>query len=346
NAVINWFDDEENIEKKLNAYNEMMGVIDVSSSKNLYLGISKSLHEFTIEKYYTINDINYHDTLKEGRPKDNWYFECIADSKDYLLNVDIDKLYNRKRVWLNYKVSRDGVDYGVICTGLEFSQVVEKLFSEYDSKGVRGLIIDEHGYIHMDSSLLGDENFLYALDDPQLIQEIAHPTLLEAVKEYTKPMDNFYNSDSVTTVLELSDKDYQYATIAPIASTTWSVITLYNSSALFALSNLAPVFVLIPITFILFILLMNAALSGLMLKPFYELVKSIEQVNKNFNERVYGLDREDEIGELAHTIQNMKDSLIDALSKVHYDALTSIYNRRYFDENLHKSISSLSRSNG
>lgn len=34
------------------------------------------------------------------------------------------------------------------------------------------------------------------------------------------------------------------------------------------------------------------------------------------------------------------------LDKVHYDALTGIYNRRYFDENLDRLIKSLSRSNG
>jgi len=42
----------------------------------------------------------------------------------------------------------------------------------------------------------------------------------------------------------------------------------------------------------------------------------------------------------------MKDSLIDALGKVHYDALTGIYNRRFLEENLSSIVSSLSHYNG
>jgi len=37
---------------------------------------------------------------------------------------------------------------------------------------------------------------------------------------------------------------------------------------------------------------------------------------------------------------------LDLLKKVHYDALTNVYNRRYLDENIEQIIKSLSRSNG
>ncbi|MGL5260206.1 MAG: sensor domain-containing diguanylate cyclase [Lachnospiraceae bacterium] len=345
NALIEWFADEVNEVKKLDAYNEMMSTIVVSSGTNIYLGIANSLHEYTIEQNYTFEDLNAHAVLSKDLPNDHWYFECISDPKDYLLNVDIDKVYNRKRVWLNCKVSRDGINYGVLCTALDFSQVVEKLFSEYENQGVRSLIVDEYGNVQMDSTLLRDETFLYTLDIPHISDEILDTQLLSTINASIKPMDNYFNSESVTKVLELSNKDYQYATIAPISSTTWSVITLYNSSALFALSTLAPVFIIIAIIFIIFLLLINTSLSNMILNPLDQLIKSIQQVNGNFNERVYGLERDDEIGILATTIQNMKDSLIDALSKVHYDALTGIYNRRYFDENIRNLIATLYRSN-
>lgn len=346
-AIIDWFEDEENQEKKLHAYEEMMGTIEVSSSQNLYIGIEKSLHEFSIEKDITVDNIKHFATLSKENPDDIWYFECVANNKDYLLNVDIDKAYERKRVWLNYKVSRGGNVYGVLCTGLEFSKVVENLFSKYNEKSVRGLIIDEKGIIQMDSSLVGNERFLYVLDVGRKISdEFTDPTLLEGIKEYTKNMEGYYSTDSITTVLKLSNQKYRYATIAPIASTTWSVITLYNSSALFDVAKLVPMIVTILIIFIIFIFAINRTISIFILSPFKSLVNSVESIKTNLNEQVYGTNREDEIGELANTIQSMKDNLIDAIGKVHYDSLTGIYNRRYLNENLEPIIKLLSRSNG
>lgn len=343
NAIIEWFDDEANEIKKGSAYEEMMNTISVSSSKNLYIAINKSFHEFTVEYDNTLDDIASHATLSKELASDEWYFNCIENNNDYMLKVDIDKVYNSKRVWLNYKVARDNVVYGVICTGLEFSKVVEDLFAKYDNNFVRSLIIDEYGYVQMDSSLVVNDNFFYTLDTIDIKKEFSNKELLVALEDYIKPMESYYTTSDTTKVLELSDKDYQYATIAPIESTTWSVITLYNSAALFDVSTLMPLFIIIPLIFILFILSFNWTLSKLVLEPFNRVIRSVERVSINFNERVYGIEREDEIGELANSVQVMKDSLIDALSKVHYDSLTSIYNRRYFDENIRKLFNTLSR---
>ena len=46
------------------------------------------------------------------------------------------------------------------------------------------------------------------------------------------------------------------------------------------------------------------------------------------------------------TTIDLFESNLDLSDKVHYDALTGIYNRRYFEENIKKNIKSLSRSNG
>lgn len=347
NAIIDWFEDENNQVKKQAAYDEMKGILEVSSSNNLYAGISKTLHEYDIEKTYSVEDVEPLFVLSTDIPKDDWYFECVNSNKEYLLNVDIDKAFNRKLVWLNYKVQRNGITYGAICAGLGFSEIVEELFAEYESEEVRSLIIDEHGVIQMDSTLIGDKDFLFTLDDEKhLTDEFSNVVFLEAVQEYTKEIDGYYNEDSPTTVLELEGEKYQYVTIAPIDASTWAVITFYSSSALFGIGNLLPMVVVMLISCILFIIVTNRSIVTFFIKPFKKLMVSINAVNLNLNEPVYGTDRKDEIGALAITVQNMKDNLIDALGKVHYDSLTGIYNRRYLDEHLTQVLKTLSEYKG
>lgn len=345
-GVIEWFKDENNPDKKLQAYKEMQSTMKASSSKNLYIGVNKTLHEFPIELSMEIDEIQPVATLSTDLPKDNWYFECTSNDKEYLLNVDIDKVYHRKRVWLNYKVENDGEVYGAICTALEFSDLVEQLFLDYSNKGVRSFIIDETGIIQMDSDLIGDENFLTSLNTENNITAILEDSEFQhSVKQYTKTNLQNYTQNSMTTVLKLTAAKYNYATFAPIENTTWAVVTLYNSAALFKPNQMAPLFLVIIMASVAFILALNRAVSIFILNPFGKLVTSMDRVKGNLNEQMHGTDMSDEIGQLARSIQNMKDNLIDVLGKVNYDSLTGIYNRRYLDDTLGATIKTLSQSN-
>jgi diguanylate cyclase (GGDEF)-like protein len=312
------------------------------------MGIQKSLHEFSVEEHFSIDDISPFSTLREGYYDDAWYFTCVASEKDYLLNVDIDKIYNRKHVWLNYKVTRDDNVYGVLSTWLGFSGLVERLFSQYDSGRVRGLVIDEHGTIHMDSALLGDDNFLHYTtgNERRIEDEFTDAAFLSAINGHLEEITGYFDLDSAIRVIELSNGKYRYVTIAPIVSTTWSVVTFYDASSLFGTDRLLPLFVIVLVMLIIFVIATGYMGSKFIIEPVEKLTVSIMRIKANIHEKVYGTDRRDEIGEIAQTVQDMKDNLIDALDKVHYDALTGIYNRRYLQENLSRTVHSLLRSGG
>ena len=347
NALIHWFEDEENPVKKQAAYDEIQSTIQVSSSKHLYIGILDTLSEYNVEGTDSIDSIHPLAKLSTDLPKDDWFFECIESNKDYLLNVDIDKAFHRELVWLNCKVQRDGVLYGVVCVGLDFSQVLNDLFSEYETADVRSLIIDESGNVQMDSTLTDSQNFYYAIDKKKNINnQITNVEFLQALQAYTEDSDGYYAPNPETTVLNLEGEEYQYVTIAPIYPTTWSVVTQYNSSALFDMTNLLPLVVVMAIVFVLLIVATNSLMMTYFINPFQKLVISIEHISQNLNAPIYGTDREDEIGELANSVEKMKHHLIDVLNKVYFDALTGIYNRRYLDDHFSTILESLSRSGG
>jgi diguanylate cyclase (GGDEF)-like protein len=67
--------------------------------------------------------------------------------------------------------------------------------------------------------------------------------------------------------------------------------------------------------------------------------QSLTSLRESTEGRVYGADRDDELGDLSKTIQ-------DLFAKANIDVLTGIYNRRFMENNLEQIMEMLSRSNG
>jgi diguanylate cyclase (GGDEF)-like protein len=338
-AVIDWFADEGNGKKKAAALEEMLEIINALSGDNIYLAINNSLNEYTIGEHSTGRDLRPYETLNRDNHNDAWFFDCIASDYDYVLNVDIDKILHRKRVWINYKVERNGSPVGVICSGLGFAQAVEEKFlSEYDNTKVRCVIINEKGLVQMDSISLGDENFLRFDEFRNVMDDFSDPAFLGSLKSYIGGIDGLFDSND-PVVIELSGGSYSFATIAPIIATKWSVITFFNPSSLFSVKKLVPLLIIIPVMFVFFIIVTSMVNYRVLFKPVELLVHSLSLVGTGRAERIYGLDRNDEIGSLSNAIRDMQD-------KAYYDMLTGGYNRRYLDESLKRIIKLLSRSGG
>jgi diguanylate cyclase (GGDEF)-like protein len=200
----------------------------------------------------------------------------------------------------------------------------------------------------MDSALLGHDNFLnYTIGEGRSVKnEFTDPVFLSAVNKYLTSIDGYFDLESETSVMELTKGKYRYATIAPIVGSTWSVVTFYDASSLFGVDKFFPIIIIVLTMFIAFVFVTGFASNKIIFEPFEKLTYSISCIKGKENEIVYGIDRDDEVGDIANTVQDMKDSLIEALNKAHYDALTGIYNRRFLEENMSQTIKSLSRSGG
>jgi signal transduction histidine kinase/CheY-like chemotaxis protein/HPt (histidine-containing phosphotransfer) domain-containing protein len=278
--IINWFADENNYEKKLMAYDEIMETINKLYSSNLYAAMQKTLHEFTIDKDSGVDDIKVVATLDRNYFDDAWYFDCIASDMDYVLKVDMDKIHHRKLVWLNYKVVHNNIPLGVFSAGLNFSDVVEELFSNYDNSKIRSLIIDANGIIQMDSSLLRDADFLQYTQKTKIEEEFTDPAFVAAVNAWLKNINGYFEMGIEPTIIELSSgisSRYRYVTIAPIGSTNWSAVTLFDSSSLFSRAKLIPLFILMGFLFIAFAFATSIMGYRFLYKPAVELARSKDE---------------------------------------------------------------------
>ena len=337
-AVIEWLADEDNNEKKALAYEEMSGIIGELYSNNLYIGVAGTQNEYKVEEDYAAGSIMPFAVLDDNNPDDAWYFVSLATDMDYLLSVGIDHVLKRKRVWLDYNVVQNGVTLGVISTGLEFSHVAGELFSQYGSNNIRGLIIDGNGVIYIDSSLLDNEDFMHHDFETKIEKEFSDPVFLSHVKSYLNSIYDSFMVRREPSGIALSSDPYHYMTIAPIKNTNWSLVLLYDSSSLLSMSLFMPIFLVVPILLIAFALATNTISYRLIFMPLEKLVSSLAHLKDNNKEQIYGVERNDEFGNLSNTIQ-------DLFTKANYDALTGIYNRRFMENNLDRIMMFLSRSN-
>jgi PAS domain S-box-containing protein len=307
--LIQWFADEANPEKKAEAYKKIRGYADIISGNDFYLGIQGSLHEYAVSPEAAFEYFKpFENPLNPDLPADHWYFSCLKHPREYELNLDTDKYLLRKRLWINHKVIDKGVTLGQVCSGIYFEEVMETLFGDFDREHIRGLVINKEGLVQMDSNLIRREGEPF---DP-LIEEdtklsiyeaLPHSELIPVLDPYLESIEGYFDSRIDPKVVELSSGPYPYMAIAPIRYSDWSVITLFKSNPLFNVTVLLPLILALLSLFIIYIIANTHFVRKLMILPLNLLIGSLGKAEAE-EAPIYGLDRADELGDLARTIQH------------------------------------------
>jgi len=338
-AVIEWMADEDDLDKKDQAFAEMKSILADLYGFNMYIGLVSSLNQYRVEGDFAATDIRPVEYLDSSNLVDEWFFDCVKSDKDYMLNVGMDYTLQRKRVWINYKIVRDSNTLGVICTGLEFSHLVGELFSNYDYTTMRGLIVDDRGNILMDSAMMGDMTFLHSDYNARIEDEFTNPQILTAFRAHLNASGNYHEATGEPEVVMLSSGSYRHMTISPIGATNWAVVILSGGATLFEMSQFLPILITVLVLMIVVAFTSSAVNYRLIFLPMKKLGRSLELLRENLEGRVYGIERDDELGELSKMIQ-------DLFTKANIDGLTGIYNRRFMENNLDHIMGMLSRTNG
>jgi len=337
--VIDWFKDEFDEEKKVHAFDVFSSIVGQLFSYNLYIGIMSSLNEYRTVIDEISSSIEPVAVLNHNEPLDAWFFDCITSENQYVISVDIDRVMHRKRVWLDYRVERDGTALGVICTGLEFSHIVGELFSQYSNNNMRGLIISQDGTILMDSSLMEDTNFLHNEYVSTIREEFSDTTIINTIEMHTGEAVGYWDEAINPTVINLSSGSHRFMTIAPIKHTDWSIIIFSDTTTLFDTTYFIPIMITVLVLLIMFAVVNSVANYRILFQPLSKLEDSLTKLNEHSTSEVFGAERDDELGHLSNTIQ-------DLFNKANVDPLTGLYNRRFMDSSMERIMGLLSRSEG
>jgi len=338
-SVLSWVEDEMDETKKQSAFNEMASIVGELYSYNLYIGIESSRNEYCIERSSVFGDLTPFAVLQESSREDSWFFDCIESENTFLVTIGIDHVRDRKRVWLDYKVERDGKALAVICTGLEFAHITRELFSGYDGEStMRGLVVDRAGIIQMDSTLMDNSDFLYSVYETKIEDALLSEQIVSMLQAYLDGTEAYPQEYSEPITLSIPTGQYQYMSIAPIAHTDWSVVILSGVPPRYDVAMFFPVSMIVLALFVLFVIATSVLNHRLVFSPLDKLEESLVQLAERQTHRVYGIDRKDEFGSLSRAI-------LDLYDKANIDALTGLHNRRFLCSALTHIMGVLFRSN-
>ena len=302
-ALTEWFAQEDDPDKKLAAYHEMMDYIGLLQNTILYYGIEGSKNQYFTEAGISPEQLVPFDKdrpLDPTVPDDNWYFECFNADTEYVLNIDIDIFTHTWQLWVNHKVIYNGDVVGVFCSGLQIESILSEMFAKYDNKNVRGYVIDKDGDIIMDSTLTD----VYGINN--IRNELSDPTFDTSINEYFGDISGHFDRQSPSKVIKLRNETYNYAAIAPIYGSDWSIVILVNSSLFSGFTDIAsvlPLPLILLLALILYIIGQGALNNRLIFKPLNSLTQSVSEAGGQ-DEVIFGIDRDDEIGKLARTIRD------------------------------------------
>jgi diguanylate cyclase (GGDEF)-like protein len=336
--VARWFADEDNPTKRASAYDEITGVTDILQNTFLASIVHDSLNEYSINFGNTYADFLPFRRIDPQDPSNNWYPDCINSAQDYSLNVHTDVLTQTKRFWINHKVFENGRFAGIFCAGFPYSEMAANLFADSKTKGITGYIVDNHGYILMDHTLEDSK------EETKIHTINSDPGFHSAITAYLENINGYFDANTQPVVIKLVKVPYNYAAIAPIIGTNWSVVTFFDNNSLFSIWDLLPLLIIIFSMFLIYTAIHNILMYRLILSPLKRLRQDLTVSKLNAN-GIYGYGRNDEVGELAQTIQRMWNHLSIDNAKllraareqerlIRVDQLTNIPNRRSFDERL------------
>ncbi len=309
-----WFEDDSDMKAKQKVFEETEGYVERLHNGFIYYGILQSGNEYNLNADSTWADFVSGGTLDTEAVEDEWFFKASKLEEPYELNVDTDKILKRTHVWINYKVmSEDGERcLGIICTGVNFSDILVSAFEKYQVDNIRGIVVDRYGYVQMDSAEGGAE---LVHESAWHISEILDiPLLHDAIDTHLDTVVDYATTTTSPDLITLpSGSAYSYVGMASIEGTDWTVITFFNASALFSIKNIAPLAWTTLGLFVIHVLFISFAMRGLIFWPLARMVKSLSPADDNDSAKnlvpVYGLERRDELGKLATTIQSLRENL-------------------------------------
>ncbi len=302
-SIVNWMSDEDNLDKRIIALDEITSFIDLLHDHNMFIAIDSSKHIYYPEEVNQQIPLETKGTLSENITADKWYFNTLKSDRDYNINIDEDRFLGSYRVWINVKVENANKPVGVIGTGLYLDYFITGNLSNLKDHSAYTLIIDNNGDVQIDGK------------QDQQNDTKNYSSIFEFTSDDTTRtnLSEFLNSNQTETVLKVHNKDYAYAAFSKVSDTNWYVVTFYNNDNFYTSNNLLFFIIMMIISIFAIIIVINLFINGIFVKPFMHLIQSIQNKNIYISQELFGIERDDEFGLLAKAIEQMSDRLVSSI---------------------------------
>ncbi|MCL2663221.1 MAG: ATP-binding protein [Oscillospiraceae bacterium] len=304
--VIQWFADEDNSDKKTAALHQMVPYAGMLQISRLHFGISESLNEYYFRHDEANGNFSSFSVLDSSSPYDQWYFNTVNSILEFTLHAELCKVNSDYRLWVSQNVKKNGTIVGVISTAMRIEELSNELFGNYDDDTVKGYLIDHRGLIKIDSTLPTIGNgYINSQGSPEnhIFNINSYEAFISAINRYQRNPGIFHGR-SEPEVIRIPEDNFRYLSIAAIPNTNWLIVTFFSSEALFNIVQILPTIGIVILAFLIFAILNSLLIRRYLFKPLTQLSQSVSTSDQYDNE-IYGLDRDDEIGELARTTKDV-----------------------------------------
>lgn len=307
-----WMANESDSLLKENAFEEIKQVNQLLQDQNFFVAFNHSNNVYFTDSNTHLETLEPSITLSTTDPQDIWYFRTLASDAPYLLNIDIDRYLQSMRVWVNVNVVDEvsGEPLGIAGTGLYLDPLIKSIFTKHQKFGAKTVVINEYGDIQLDSEIenIAENSFSPSLAvDKTIFQFTDSPNFNDELK-------NYFNGNPSPKVFRINTGGYDFVGISPIKHTNWHVVTFFSIASLYNWSNFIPLILIAISTVLLMGLLVNVIFNRQFVIPFEKLRESIQLKDMLQDDVIFGMDRKDEFGVLAQTIQQMTERLMHSVS--------------------------------
>jgi len=334
NTISRWLANEDDMESRAIAFDEIMGFATPVPDLYLMFTVYETLQGYDFDVGLTLEEFAPWGRLYGGAVS-QWFFDTRDAEMPFILNVQrtrpVDGHWDLY-IWSNSRMYYQGRFVGVVTVGTPFDGVFDAAFGTFDVSIKRGYIIDRNGAVRADSALLlaVHENGLPIF--PSLPEAVSNPILLERIECHVERLYGgvFPLGIVACEVIPLAAGIYRYGSISPIIGTDWSVVVLSNHTGIFV-GRYLPLFISVFGVLGLSILIGILLVRHTAFLPLFKLTQSASRAGTTVETVLFGLERHDEIGELARTIQSMRENL----NSVNADLIATARDKEQMNKNLH-----------
>lgn len=276
--------------RNLNSYKSKLGYIT-------YMGLINPL-----TKNYWNESAKKIDTLSDKDPDDSWFYELIQSKKDLVINMDYTAEYKSYAIFVNAVAMENGNPVLISSIGIDVS-VASKQFTQVDQFGGESWLVDNQGNIQLalDSNLL-DQNIKKAFPEEVSVK----------LKDTGEEVMIFSGLDS-------NGKHCLYGSYK-LHSVPWRVIYRVPVSNMTKSLDSIALFTIFSILFS--VVVVSMGMGYVLTKVTHAIREASMLMNRiSHNELSFEvprgqLERKDEIGGMAKSLEKMRQNLIVIVQKI------------------------------
>ena len=317
-TISRWLASEDDPALKALAFEEIMGYVVFLPDAYVMFSVYETRRAYhfsvdlSLEEFYSRGYVEY-------GYENQWFFDTRDAEAPFILNVqrnwpDEDGDW-KLHLWSNHRMYYQGRFVGVFTVGSLFDGIFQATFGGFDMANERGYIIDQNGIVRVDSAMLLQVHDEGLPTFPAIPEAAYSIPLVDHLNRHLERIrgGTFQPGQETLETIPLPRGIHRYASITPIIGTPWSVVVLSNHFGGFGGARYRPLIFGTIAMLVFSVLVGNALVRREVLTPLFRLTESAAAAaSVTAKTELFGLGRKDEIGDLARTVQYMRNSLNSA----------------------------------